>query len=123
MALVEARPEAGRSTIQSYSRSSFTIGGVTYSTPVLVLPDRVLPLPAAPAEVLLTSGEWEALYRASGMKILIVGAGFGRTSIAPLLAILRNRRIKGDVMETAAACRTYTILLSEEREAAALLIP
>lgn len=56
-------------------------------------------------------------------EILLIGTGASQTFPDPrLLAALMNRQIPVEVMDTAAACRTYNILFSEDRSVAAALM-
>ena len=55
--------------------------------------------------------------------ILVVGCGTGFMAPPPdLRAELKARGISLEWMDTGAACRTFNVLLTEEREAAAALI-
>ncbi len=55
--------------------------------------------------------------------ILIVGCGIGDKAPPPdLRAKLKARDISLEWMNTGAACRTFNVLLTEEREAVAALI-
>ena len=55
--------------------------------------------------------------------ILVVGCGFGGKAPPPdLRAKLKARGISLEWMNTGAACRTFNVLLTEEREAVAALI-
>lgn len=57
------------------------------------------------------------------VEVLIIGSGKQQVFPAPsLFAALANKGIGIEVMTTAAACRTYNILLSEERPVAAALL-
>ena len=58
------------------------------------------------------------------VEILLLGSG-PKMGLLPskLRRELREAGIVVDVMETGAACRTYNVLLSEERRVAAALLP
>ena len=56
-------------------------------------------------------------------EIVIIGTGKTLRFPPPAaLAPLRNAHIGFEVMDTAAACRTYNVLLGEGRQVAALLL-
>jgi uncharacterized protein len=56
-------------------------------------------------------------------EILLVGGGTQKINIAPAkLARLSALNIGVESMDTAAACRTYNILASENRKVAAILL-
>lgn len=113
---------AGRTFIEAYGDGRFRIAGSYHDHPVLVLPDRTLAWPVASfADAGSTS--FEPLH-GFGVEILLIGCG-PRIAMLPrvLREELRSQGIVADVMDTGAACRTYNVLLSEERRVAAALIP
>jgi uncharacterized protein len=59
-----------------------------------------------------------------GIEILLLGLGRSTTAVpASLRSALRNARIALEAMDTGAACRTYNVLVAEDRRVAAALIP
>jgi len=55
-------------------------------------------------------------------EILIIGTGAAQRFLAPeLMAALSRAGMGLEVMDTAAACRTYNVLLSEDRKVVAAL--
>ena len=110
-----------RQVVQAYGGGGFRISQVRFEGGVLVFPDRVLPWAVgAPAEITLESLE---PVRDAGAELLLIGCG---RSIAPLAPALRRTvrewGVVIDLMDTGAACRTYNVLLTEERRVAAALI-
>jgi len=60
---------------------------------------------------------------AHGIEVLLIGTGQQQQFLAPkLTADLARQHIGVESMDTAAACRTYNVLLAEQRRVAALLI-
>jgi len=58
------------------------------------------------------------------VRILLLGLGRRMETLAGALrAELRRAGIAVEAMDTGAACRTYNVLLAEDREVAAALIP
>ncbi len=58
------------------------------------------------------------------VEILLLGCGPKMIRLAPAVRqSLRDHGIVADVMDTGAACRTYNILLAEDRRVAAALLP
>lgn len=56
-------------------------------------------------------------------EVIIIGCGQQVVQIPPALKQrFRDARISVDVMDTGAACRTYNVLLSEERKVMAALV-
>jgi uncharacterized protein len=112
----------GRQQIQAYREGGFTIGGARHQGSVLVLPDRTLPwavgeLPGVTLESLAP------IIEATDVEILILGCGT-RFALPPpeLRAALRGHGIVTEAMDTRAACRTFNVLLAEDRRVAAALI-
>jgi uncharacterized protein len=59
-----------------------------------------------------------------GVQILLLGLGTGMAVVsADLRGALRQAGIAVEAMNTGAACRTYNVLVAEERRVAAALIP
>jgi uncharacterized protein len=114
---------AGRQLVERYAASGFRVSGVIYHGPVLVFPDLTVPWgPANASDV-----TWETLapvIEHGGIEILLLGLGRSTTAVpASLRSALRNARIALEAMDTGAACRTYNVLVAEDRRVAAALIP
>jgi uncharacterized protein len=115
--------QAGRQVIERYGASGFRVAGVVYQGSILVFPDRTEPWVAAD----VSSVSFESLapvVEYGGVQILLLGFG-RRISAVPvgLRAALRSAGIVLEVMDTGAACRTYNVLVGEERHVAAALLP
>jgi uncharacterized protein len=113
----------GRQLIQGYRPGGFTIGGARHQGSVLVLPDRTIPWEVGAFDDLTL----ESLAPLGGhqppVEILIVGSGarFAMVSAA-FRAALRDQGMAVECMDTRAACRTFNVLLAEDRRVAAALI-
>lgn len=114
---------AERQVIQAYGDGHFRISGVVHEGSVIVLPERTLAW-SAKATVGLTLDSLAGVVAAEPrVELLLIGCGHGPAPIAAeLRAALRARGIVVEVMDTGAACRTYNVLLAEERRVAAALI-
>lgn len=114
---------AGRQVINGYGDGGFRIAGSRYEGSVLVLPEQTLAWPVkALAEVTLTSLGL-VIEASPRVEILLLGTGLRMMALDPKLrAELRAAGVGVDVMDTGAACRTFNVLLSEERRVAAALI-
>ena len=110
----------GRQLIERYSAGGFRVSGVIYAGPVLVFPERTILWENAAATV-------EALapvIAEGGIELVILGLGRRGAPAAPVLrAALKARGIGVEAMDTGAACRTYNVLLGEDRRVAAALLP
>lgn len=113
----------GRQLIQGHRPGGFTIGGVRHQGSVLVLPDRTTAWSVVSLEgVTLTS--FEALLAAEPkVEILVLGTGPRFILVERALReALRARGAVLEAMDTRAACRTFNVLLAEERRVGAALI-
>jgi uncharacterized protein len=112
----------GRQVVESYGGGGFRVSGESYQGSVLVLPEATQPWPVTSIEE-LSEASLEPLLDSGKVEILLIGCG---PKARPVAADLRQRvRARGaviDVMDTGAACRTYNVLLAEERRVAAALI-
>jgi len=114
---------AGRQYIEGYGGGRFRISGVVHDGPVLVLRDRTLPWAVADMAA-LTPDSLAPVIEAADVAVLLLGCG-ARMALVPA-AVRERLRAAGIViepMDTGGACRTYNVLLSEDRQVAAALIP
>jgi uncharacterized protein len=117
------RSPAGRQIIESYGGGGFRIAGVRHSGSVLIFPDQTLGWPVDDAADISMASLSELLRRAKSVRILVVGCGRAFAPKPPQLdADLRAAGISVEWMDTGAACRTFNVLLLEDREVAAALI-
>jgi len=111
-----------RQVIDSYSAQGFRVSGVVHSGAILVLPNATHAWPVtALGEIALAN---LAPVVEAGAEILLLGCGRRIAPVPPSLRQdLRAHGIVVDAMDTGAACRTYNILLAEDRRVAAALLP
>ncbi len=115
---------AGRQLIESYGDGRFKVSGALHQGSILVHPEETLSWSAADmAGVTLDS--LAPLLPAAGRSIEVLLLGCG-PSLVPVPKDLRQglkaHGIVIEPMDTGAACRTYNVLLLEERAVAAALI-
>jgi uncharacterized protein len=122
MEFTRSAPE-GRQIIQAHREGGFTIAGVRHEGSVLVLPDRTFPWPVRELAAVTMEGLAPVTATADSVDILVLGCGaaFGQLG-ADLREALRARGIVTEAMDTRAACRTFNVLLAEDRRVAAALI-
>ena len=117
MRMIEIDYEA-RPPIDGYGAGGFRIAGEWQEGSLILLPDQTL---GFDAPVTLEALE-PVLTAASSLDVLLVGMG---ADIAPLPRDVRDAfdaaGIGIDLMSTASACRTYNVLLTEDRRVAAVL--
>jgi len=112
--------ESGRQVIERYGAAGFRVSGVVFAGPVLILPDRTIrwPEPAATIEALAPAIAY------GGFELILLGLGKRGAPVRPALrAALKERGIGVEAMDTGAACRTYNLLVAEDRRVAAALMP
>jgi uncharacterized protein len=112
-----------RQVIDSYGPRSFRVSGAAHDGAILVFPDATQAWPVSGmAEI--TAESLAPVMAHGGVEILLVGCG---PRMMPLARAVRDRLraagIVADTMDTGAACRTYNILLAEDRRVAAALLP
>jgi uncharacterized protein len=122
MELTRIAPE-GRQLIQAHREGGFTIAGVRHEGSVLVMPDRTSPWPVRELSAVTMDSLAPITAAAASVDILILGAGaqFGQPR-SDLRQALRAHGIVIEAMDTGAACRTFNVLLAENRRVAAALI-
>jgi uncharacterized protein len=113
----------GRQLIQAYRPGGFTIGGARHQGSVLVLPARTLRWEVARFADLTLESLAPIAGHQPAVELLILGCGarFALVS-AEFRAALRARGLAVESMDTRAACRTFNLLLAEDRRVAAALI-
>lgn len=114
---------AGSQIIQGYGPGLFRIAGVVHKSSVLVLPDRTLAWDVTEFADISLGGFEPLLSQDLVVDLLLLGCGAGMRLPPPeLRAALRGHGIVLEPMDTGAACRTFNVLLTEGRQAAAALI-
>jgi len=113
-------PPGGRQVIERYGATGFRVSGVVYAGPVLVFPDRTILWEAATPSL----GGLAPVLAQGGIELILIGLGKRGAPVAPdLRAALKAHGIGVEAMDTGAACRTYNVLLAEDRLVAAALLP
>jgi len=110
----------GRQQIERYSAAGFRVSGVIYAGPVLVFPERTMLWEAATP----TLEGLGAVIEYGGIELILLGLGRrGAPVSTSLRAALKAHGFGVEAMDTGAACRTYNVLLAEDRLVAAALLP
>ncbi len=109
--------------ITSYGPGYVAVNGVRIATSVVVTPTQVLK-DWAPEDFAQVSSACCRLLGELKIEIALLGTGasqqFPRNNLVTEFA---SRGIGLEIMDTAAACRTYNILMAEGRTVAAMLLP
>jgi uncharacterized protein len=112
--------QPGQQFIERYGPTGFRVSGIVYLGPVLVFPDRTV----AWAEATISEVALAPVVEHGGVELLLIGLGRRMAPVGPgIRTALRARGITIEAMETGAACRTYNVLLGEDRRVAAALLP
>jgi uncharacterized protein len=115
-----SRP-SGVNTITGYGEGYVMVNGERRSSSVVVLPDRIEQWQAKQFSSL--TAEDFAFLKNLGAEIVLLGTGPRQRFPHPsLTAALAQAGIGLEVMDLQAACRTYNILVAEERKVAAALL-
>lgn len=115
----------GRQIIQSYGGGTFKISGRRYPSAIMVTPEETTPWNfSGRADDISTTSFDIVAPLADQLDVLLLGTGDSMAFVPPAVrAVLRDKGVTIDVMDTGAACRTYNVLMAEGRRVAALLIP
>ncbi|MCJ7557563.1 MAG: MTH938/NDUFAF3 family protein [Gammaproteobacteria bacterium] len=108
--------------IRSHEPGVVRIGAKVYTSSLILSPTQIMPDWATASSEFLTL---ELLEAALAMEPIILLLGTGIRQVFPhaeLMGQVLQRGIGLEVMDTAAACRTYNILASENRKVVAALI-
>jgi uncharacterized protein len=115
-------PPSALNTITAFGDGYLRINESRHERSLIVMPDRIVEGWGGGGFAALTSADFERVCALAPDVVLI---GTGRAQRFPAAATLRpliDARIGFEVMDSAAACRTYNILMSEGRRVAAALL-
>ena len=122
---MEITPEISvdRQVIQSYGEGGFRISGVVIRGSVIVLPDHSLAWGIVRPEDVTIESLTPVIDAEPKVELLLLGCGRRQMMLADaLLEAFKRVRLTAEPMDTGAACRTYNVLLAEDRRVAAALI-
>ena len=118
---LHASTPGAANTITGYGDDYVMVNGARRDTSVIVTAERVVPWSAASFDQL--SAEDFQGFAKLGVDIVLLGTGARQRFLHPrLTAELARLRIGVEVMDSKAACRTYNILVAEERRVALALL-
>ncbi|MBP6104753.1 MAG: hypothetical protein KBD23_06395 [Gammaproteobacteria bacterium] len=116
-------PDSAHYVIKSYQPGRIRIHDTTYDCPVIVLAHHLIAPWHIPSFEALSAQHFEALIALSPQIVLL---GTGLKTQWPPLHIFEGFIAHGiafEVMNSAAACRTYRVLIAEGKQVAAALFP
>ncbi len=123
MAMNLVREQRTPLTIKSCDHRGFAVGGQLLTGAIALSWKGIVDSWPAPAPGALTAADLEPLISTGPDLILLGGGDDLRRSAPALMAGLQQKGIGCEVMGTAAACRTWNLLLAEGRQVAAALWP
>ncbi len=114
----------GKHPIEGYGDGGFCFAGMSHRGSILALPSGIRAWDAAGPEDISIDSLAPVFAEAPGLiEHLLIGTGTELVSLEKSLRQrLRAAGIRAEPMATAAAARTYSVLLAEDRRVAAALI-
>ena len=113
----------GRNIIQSYGNGKFQINDKQFDHSILVLPDQIFPWMPIDTNNLTVDDFKKALKVRPIIELLLLGCGKTTWFLPlPLRDELKEMGLVLEPMDTGAACRTFNVLLGENRRIAAALM-
>jgi uncharacterized protein len=125
MEIAALRPSQDRQILQSYGKGVFRVSDTQWQGAIIVFPTRTIAwgvtgIGDLSLEAFSPVGEAAD----PPIELLLIGTG-QRMALLPakLRADLRSLGLAIEIMDTGSACRTYNLLIGEERRVAAALLP
>ena len=116
--------KGGDFSISGYEAGEIEVAGQRYEQAILVKTSEVVELEAKTCQDLTEEVMSQILQQRPQPELIVIGTGLKQQFLpAKLQAMVAKERIGLEMMATPAACRTYNILLSEDRKAWAMLWP
>lgn len=113
---------AGQNLIRGYGDGAVRINDTHFSHSVIVMPDRLVTDWPPQTFAALSPAHFAAIAQLQPEVVLLGTGARLQFPQAALARALTEAQIGMEVMDTAAACRTYNILMAEGRRVAAALL-
>ena len=118
---LHASAPSALNTFTAYGDGYVMVNSQRHEANLIVLPERILPWEASGFADLKDS-DFEVFFDMK-LEILLLGTGPKQRFPHPRLTrALAEKRVGVEAMDLQAACRTYNILMAEERRVAAALL-
>ena len=120
---ITPRVAPGRMLVEGYGEGGFQISGERYGGSVIVLPEEVLPWDVGDFAAFGPDSLAPLVGRQGEIDVLLLGCG-PQIALLPraLRESLREQGLTPEPMDTGAACRTFNVLITEDRRVGAALI-
>ena len=113
----------GRQVVQRYGDGGFRIAGFQYVGSVIVMTEKTMLWPVTQADNITIENLSPIFAKNSRPGVILIGCGPKfLTPPKDLRSLIKDKGAVLEWMDTGAACRTYNVLLTEERLIAAALI-
>ena len=110
-------------TITAYGDGGFKINGLPYKSSLIVFATEVVEIALHDFSQAELSHFEAIISQRCPVEILLIGTGRNVIQLpASIRQHLKQAGLSVDVMDTGAACRTYNVLLAEDRRVAAFLV-
>lgn len=114
----------GRHVVTGYGDGGIRVSGTKWQQPILVTPEATYVWPVTSLAEISAESLAPLFEHQPRLEVLLIGCGRQMLPIPPAVkAALREAGIVSDPMDTGAACRTYNVLVGEDRRVAAALLP
>ncbi|MEM1275507.1 MAG: Mth938-like domain-containing protein [Pseudomonadota bacterium] len=108
---------SGQPSIDGYGPGGFRIAGVWHKGSLILLPSGVHPIAMLSLETLAP-----LISARSEIDVVLMGQGSEIAQLAPSIRdAIEGCGLGVEIMSTPSACRTYNVLLAEDRRVAAVL--
>lgn len=112
----------GRHAVEGYGAGGFRFGEMSHRGSILALPSGIHAWDAATPDDLTFAAFARVVAEHEAIDHLLIGTGAAMLPLFDLRDRLRDAGLHAEPMATAAAARTYSILLGEKRRVAAALL-
>ncbi len=114
---------AGQRLISSYGDKGFSLSDGRFEGSIIILPTGAVPLLAASASDITADLFAPIFEQQDDIEIVLLGTGAKQHfPSGEIRRLFLERNISLEPMDTGAACRTFNVLVSEDRRVAAALI-
>ena len=114
--LIEETPPTGSLTIDTYTPREIVINGHSYHEPIILKDNHIETAPNLRPEDLKAQNIFQIIGEDTPPELILVGTGEKHIFLHPqTTAEVLSIAIGLECMNTSSACRTYTLLKSEDR--------
>jgi uncharacterized protein len=113
----------GKQVVEGYGDGRFRIAGEVYEGSVIVFPERTVTWPVAAFDEMTVDSLAAVTDADADVDLLLLGCGQKMQLVTNAFRQpVRDAGVVIEPMDTGAACRTFNVLMAEERRVAAALI-